>query len=119
MHPHSISVQEAINAHRSAHAADDALYDDNGQPITKDRRAIRAADVLERATLRTFARVPCLTHEDVQAKLAHLLTGTAANQVQVRDALHLDRYADAQWKGTGQSPLFDECLATLRLEDAK
>lgn len=118
MHAQAISVSAAIAAHRDAYRADDDLYGDDHRPITKDRKIIRAHDALERSTLIAFAAVPCCTHDDVQLKLTYLMLGIAANQVTVWDALSLDRYAAEEWKGTGQSPRLQECLATLLLPTA-
>ncbi|MBB4103551.1 hypothetical protein [Allorhizobium borbori] len=111
-----LSIQEAVAAHQSAYAADDALYGEDGSSVTDDKTLIKANNEAEIETLRAFAKLPCKTTDDVQVKLAYLFAGTAAFQEPIFSALTQDRYADELDQGKGEGRLLEECVRSLLLE---
>lgn len=63
-----------IEAHRATVLVDEASFDDKGRPI--DAILAERIGAVEHAAFIEFVAAPCRSPEDVQAKLAYLLTGT-------------------------------------------
>jgi hypothetical protein len=53
------SVEEAIGVHRAALAADEAAFDDEGQPIDLNR--LNETGTAEMAAYEAFVLAPCVT----------------------------------------------------------
>lgn len=84
------TVASAIAVHRNAIATDEASFDDNGVPLSKELAdATGAAEV---AAYLVMASAPCVTAEDVQLKLDYILNGSVGIRATLAWCLEDDDY---------------------------
>lgn len=74
-----------IEAHRATVLVDEASFDDKGRAI--DAILAEKTGAVERAAFIEFVAAPCRSPEDVQAKLAYLLTGTVGERDSLLDCM--------------------------------
>lgn len=85
MHPHPRRVEEAIKAHRIAVEADEASFDEIGNAISVELE--QATGNAEIEAYKAFVALPCQTPADVQAKLTHMLNGSAGDRLKFIECL--------------------------------
>lgn len=80
-------VAAYIEAHRATVLVDEASFDEKGRPI--DAVLAEKTGAVERAAFIELVAAPCRSSEDVQAKLAYLLTGTVGERDSLLDCLSI------------------------------
>jgi hypothetical protein len=108
------AVLNAIDDHRRAFEAEEALYDNAGKPLVCEAEA-KAAAIRVRECFRTIVKMPCTNGDDVQYKLKFLLDEKTSCSEPALTAILSDDYADEEFQGTCGYELHDEFLQTLRL----
>jgi hypothetical protein len=119
MSPHPISVIDAIAAHCAAFLHDDSLFNDEGDVLAHvDDDTVNAADLAEIARFRAFISAPCLSHTDVQAKIAYMHDGKAScSQTGFEAILNDERYADEARRGRGEFDMLEMFIHSLRIRE--
>ncbi|KSV72924.1 hypothetical protein N182_28770 [Sinorhizobium sp. GL2] len=67
-------ISDLITAHRSTVLADEANFDDEGNPL--DPAAVEASEKAEREAFTRLVREKCRAHTEVQEKVDYLVNGT-------------------------------------------
>lgn len=83
-------ILQAIAAHREAIHADEASYDDDGCPVSRELADRTGA--VESAAFQSLATAPCHSHADVQAKVHYLLTGSVGMRTPLIECFGYDEY---------------------------
>ena len=78
-------VAAYIEAHHATVLVDESSFDVDGRAI--DAVLAERTGAVERAALMELVAAPCRSPEDVQAKLAYLLTGTVGERDSLLDCL--------------------------------
>jgi hypothetical protein len=93
-------IEEAITLHRLLVEDEDKLYKEDGTPrATKAKRD--AAYIREVKAFRILERMPCMTPEEAQMKLAYILEPARPNGWKNTDRLWWPAYLDEKDKGGG------------------
>ncbi|CAN7524842.1 hypothetical protein LJR030_005378 [Rhizobium sp. LjRoot30] len=101
------SILQAIAAHRQAIQVDEASYDDDGSPLSKDLAARTGA--AESSAFQALAVEPCRSHADIQAKVHYLLTGSVGVRTPLIECFGFDEY--------GGDAMIYQFVASLLLPD--
>ena len=104
-------IQEAITLHRLLLDDENKLYDADGEALA-DKAACDAAAEREIKAFRILARMPCMTAEEAQMKLAYFMQ-PAAPEWSNRQKLTWEAYVDDEHKGGGDSDQDEIFLRTL------
>ncbi len=109
MHLNINPVLHAIETHRAALLADEASFDEHGQPV--DLVLVDQTGTAGIAAYDAFIKAPCTSVEDIQAKLDYLLNGSVGVRKTLLDCLTAEEYG-----GFDGQKVF---LRSLILEGAK
>jgi len=83
-------VIRTIKAHKVAVAEDEAAYGDDHEPI--DEARAECTGRIESALFQAMAISPCLSHDDVQAKIHYLVTGSVGVRTTLIECFGFDEY---------------------------
>lgn len=93
------AVLNAIDDHRRAFEAEEALYDDAGKPLVSEAET-KAAAFRVRDCFRAIVKMQCTNGDDVQYKLKFLLEDKTSCSEPALTAILSDDYADEEFQGT-------------------
>lgn len=90
MNAHPQTIAEAIQQHREAVAADEAMFDANGVCLDGEEAEITAAK--EAAAFVSLCKAPCVTADDIQTKLSYVCDETVGDRDRYIDLLGCDSH---------------------------
>jgi hypothetical protein len=105
-------VAEAITLHRLLLTDETRLYDDEGNRLA-DQAVCDAAAEREIKAFRILARMPCMTPEEAQIKLAYFMDTPVPGWFSNMGRLTWEAYVDDKDKGNGDSDQGEIFLRTL------
>jgi hypothetical protein len=106
-------ILHLIEAHRAAIIADEANFDDDGNPL--DAEAAERSLEVEQAAYCDLIRAQCASADDVQAKLLYLLTGSVGMRSTLIECLTHDAYCNGD---LADENLTLKLLASLSIDAA-
>lgn len=83
-------ITDLIEIHRQVVLVDEKSYDDDGHEL--DIELAYKTGAAEAAAFKAMAEAPCLSHDDVQAKISYLLNGSIGERTPLMECLGYDEY---------------------------
>ncbi|GAA2885554.1 hypothetical protein GGQ99_005068 [Aminobacter niigataensis] len=87
-------LRELIEAHRSAVMADEANFDDDGNPV--DAEAAELSLEAEQGAYRSLVLASCSNADEVQSKLDYFLNGSVGLRTSLLDCLIDETYCGGE-----------------------